>query len=303
MFAVAQGLSWFATPLGQGVAHGLKLAAVAVVAQAVCGMAQNLCRTWLRALIAIAVCIAIALIATPWVTPLLIAAGGLIGLLFVRAPAPPTDGLNQHTDWRTPALCIALFSALLFGLPLIAGQAPVLAVADAFYRAGALVFGGGHVVLPLLDAETVRKGWLAQDQFLAGYGAAQAMPGPLFSFAAFVGAASHKGDPALMSLIALVFIFLPGVLLVSAGLPLWEALKHRPRALGFVAGANAAVVGVLAAALYKPIFVTAVTGWLDLALALAGFAALQLWKAPSWLVVLLLGAAGAALPFLGGIGL
>lgn len=302
MFAAAAGLYWFATPEGQALAHGLKLVAVAVVAHAVFGMARNLCTTWLRWLIALAALAALLSIANAWAQPALIGMGGVIGLLFAwprsapEAPAPPA------LNWRAPAFLFALFLVLLLGLPLVAQHSDnaLLARADAFYRAGALVFGGGHVVLPLLEAETVATGWVSQEQFLAGYGAAQALPGPLFSFAAFLGAAGAAGAaPWAMGLVALICVFLPGLLLVAAGLPLWQALKHGRRALGFVAGANAAVVGVLAAALYDPIFLSSVRDWRDLALAVAGFAALQWLKAPSWAVVLVIGAAGAALSLWG----
>jgi len=186
-----------------------------------------------------------------------------------------------------------LFGALLFGLPFLATLGGPFAIADAFYRAGALVFGGGHVVLPLLEAEAVARGWLGQDPFLAGYGAAQALPGPLFAFAAFLGASGGPMPGVAGGLLALVFVFLPGLLLVAGALPLWERLKAEPRAVGFVSGAGAAVVGVLAAALHNPVFTSAVRGWPDLAIAALGFALLQWAEAPAWLVVLIVGVAGA----------
>lgn len=304
MFAVASGLEWFAGPWGQAVAHGLKLVAVAVVAHAVFNMARALCRTWPRIAIAVAVAAALLAFQLAWLQPAAIALGGLIGLWFATAPAPQTSGLGAPGRFKAAWILTLLFLALLLGLPLLAAAHPLIAIADAFYRAGALVFGGGHVVLPLLEAETVERGWLSADAFLTGYGAAQAVPGPLFTFAAFLGAAGPgSADPAWASLIALIFVFLPGLLLVAAAMPVWDAVKSRPRALAFVAGANAAVVGVLGAALYDPIIASAVAGPRDLALACLGFLALQLLKAPPWSVVLGLGAAGAALSLAANLGL
>jgi chromate transporter len=171
---------------------------------------------------------------------------------------------------------------------------PVFEVADAFYRPGALVFGGGHVVLPLLEDETVGRGWLDRETFLAGYGAAQALPGPLFAFAAFLGAASQTGLPHLAAgLIALAAVFLPGALLDTAALPYWGRLKTRPRANGFVRGANAAVVGVLGAALWDPVITAGILGPRDGAIALAGFAVLQFSRTPSWIVVVAIATLGA----------
>lgn len=305
MIAAAASLYWFATPEGQALAHGLKLVAVAVVAHAVYGIARSLCVTWLRALIAVAALVALLLAANAWTAPALIALGGLVGVAFARVAPAAETGEDAHPRWFGPAALLALFAALLIGLPAAAhvGADPLLARADSFYRAGALVFGGGHVVLPLLEAETVGRGWVDQSQFLAGYGAAQALPGPLFAFAAFLGAAGPGAAPPLAAaLVALAFVFLPGLLLAAACLPLWRFLKRYRWALGFVAGANAAVVGVLAAALYDPIFRSAVQGLGDLALAATGFAALQWLKAPSWAVVLGVGAAGSALSLLGFIG-
>ncbi len=194
---------------------------------------------------------------------------------------------------------MAFFVALLVGLPFLAQLGGPFAIADAFYRAGALVFGGGHVVLPLLEAETVGRGWLGEGDFLAGYGAAQALPGPLFAFAAFLGAAGEPMPEIAGGLLALVFLFLPGLLIVAGASPYWDQLKTRPWAIGVVRGAGAAVVGVLAAALYDPVFTSAVRGSADLAIAAAGFALLQWAKAPAWLVVIVVGAAGAGLVLAG----
>ena len=187
---------------------------------------------------------------------------------------------------------------LLLGLPLLAGVVDNhgLDLVAGFYRAGALVFGGGHVVLPLLEAETVALGWLSPDAFIAGYGAAQAVPGPLFTFAAFLGASATPSPNGLVGAsLALLAIFLPGFLLLVGTLPFWNGLRARPRAQAGMAGANAAVVGILAAALYNPVFVSAVLSPLDFALAATGFVALIAFKAPPWLVVLGLAVAGGAI--------
>lgn len=302
MLAAACGLFLFETRAGAAIAHGLKLVAVAVVAHAVAGMARTLLRTWLRWLIALGALAALLAATSAWAQPAVIAVGGLIGVLFAQAPAPqPAPAARPKLAGA--ALLFAAFLALLIGLPLLAQVSgdPFVDRADAFYRAGALVFGGGHVVLPLLEAETVAPGWVSQEQFLAGYGAAQALPGPLFAFSAFLGAAgSGDAPPWAMGAVALAFVFLPGMLLVAAGLPAWERMKHWPRALTFVTGANAAVVGVLAAAFYNPILSSSVRGWEDALLAALGFVALQWLRAPSWAVVLCVGAAGAALSFWGG---
>jgi chromate transporter len=293
MLAVAYGADTFATPTGQAVAHGLKLVAVAVVAHAVFGMARSLCTDWTTRALAVAATAATLAVATAWAAPAIIAAAGLVCLaLAARAPAAPVPPVAATNPAWAP---LALFAALLVALPLLAPQGGAYAIADAFYRAGALVFGGGHVVLPLLDAETVGRGWLDAEAFLAGYGAAQAVPGPLFTFAAYLGAAGGPMPGWTGGLVALVAVFAPGLLLVLAALPWWERLKAMPRARGFVRGANAAVVGVLAAALWSPVIATGVRGWPDALVAAAGFALLQWAKAPAWLVVILVAGAGMAL--------
>ncbi|MFP5485557.1 MAG: chromate efflux transporter [Gammaproteobacteria bacterium] len=283
-----------------GVLHGLKVAAVAVVAQAVWGMARSLCRGPARLLLMVLAC-ALALLwpgVVGQVGAMLVAA--LAGLaLWGRAgamPAPPSQGgLAAGVRPRTGALLLAVIAALLVLLPLAARAWPQgwLVLADAFYRAGALVFGGGHVVLPLLQAEVVATGWVATDDFLAGYGLAQAVPGPLFTFAAFLGAAAgHGAGGWLGAAVCLVAIFVPAFLLVAGALPFWERLRHNARARAALAGVNAAVVGLLLAALYHPVWTSAIHAPADLALALAAFAALVWARVPPWLVVPLCGAAG-----------
>ena len=283
-----------------GVLHGLKVAAVAVVAQAVWGMARSLCRGPARLLLMVLAC-ALALLwpgVVGQVGAMLVAALAGLGL-WGRAgamPAPPSQGgLAAGVRPRTGALLLAAFAALLVLLPLAARAWPQgwLVLADAFYRAGALVFGGGHVVLPRLQAEVVATGWVATDDFLAGYGLAQAVPGPLFTFAAFLGAAAgHGAGGWLGAAVCLVAIFVPAFLLVAGALPFWERLRHNARARAALAGVNAAVVGLLLAALYHPVWTSAIHAPADLALALAAFAALVWARVPPWLVVPLCGAAG-----------
>lgn len=283
-----------------GVLHGLKVAAVAVVAQAVWGMARSLCRGPARLLLMVLAC-ALALLwpgVVGQVGAMLVAALAGLGL-WGRAgamPVPPSQGgLAAGVRPRTGALLLAAFAALLVLLPLAARAWPQgwLVLADAFYRAGALVFGGGHVVLPRLQAEVVATGWVATDDFLAGYGLAQAVPGPLFTFAAFLGAAAgHGAGGWLGAAVCLVAIFVPAFLLVAGALPFWERLRHNARARAALAGVNAAVVGLLLAALYHPVWTSAIHAPADLALALAAFAALVWARVPPWLVVPLCGAAG-----------
>lgn len=271
-------------PVAVAAVHGLKLAAVAIVAQAVVGMARTLTPDWQRIMIAIGA-VAIVGVAGPFGQVAAIVLGVAAGLVVCRggevAPVAPLDfGVSR----RAGAVCLTAFAVLLAGLPLLRAATGDhgIAVADAFYRSGALVFGGGHVVLPLLRAEVVPPGWIGSDAFLAGYGIIQAMPGPLFSFAAYLGAAIGGVGTALLALLA---VFLPGMLLVVGALPFWAGLRGLPAAAAGLRGANAAVVGILAAALYDPVGIGAVTGWLDLALAAAGFAALVFVQAPPGLVV------------------
>ncbi len=290
-------------PVAQGVLSGLKLVAVAVVAQAVWGMAQSLAPDGQRAGIALmAVAVTIMLGGSAGqVTAILL--GGLAGLLWCRnGVAPARSDMRFSFGPLQGAICLAVFALLLVGLPLLAGVTGWhgLALFDAFYRAGALVFGGGHVVLPLLDAETVASGWVGRDAFLAGYGAAQAVPGPLFTFAAYLGAVGSLSPNGIAgAAIALVAIFLPGLLLVLGVLPFWAMLRDRPWAAAAMRGTNAAVVGLLGAALYDPVWTSAVLEPRDFVLALTGFIALTAWRAPPWLVVLALALAGGAIGYLG----
>jgi chromate transporter len=282
-----------------GWLHGLKVAAVAVVAFAVWGMARTLTPDRERATMAIAA----AIVALAWPSAamqvLIIAAAGLIGWRLLPASAPAARGhLRVPIGRRLGVAAWVLFFGLLIGLPLLNAVRPghVLALVDSFYRAGSLVFGGGHVVLPLLQTAVVPPGWVTNEEFIAGYGAAQAVPGPLFTFAAYLGAVeSPEPNGVAGGLVALVAIFLPSFLMVTGALPLWDALRGRPSFQSVLRGINAAVVGLLLAALYDPVWTSAIESRGDFGLALAAFGLLALWKAPPWLVVLFSALGGAAL--------
>lgn len=288
LFAFAALLPHMAGAAGDAAIHGLKLVALAVVAQGVLGMARQLCPDVPRATIATLAAVAILLSSTAWVQLLAVALGGVAGLAFCRGVQPVAEsglrlGYGPSLGWAL----LTVFALLLIGLPLVAqGRDGLVAVADAFYRAGALVFGGGHVVLPLLEEAVVEPGWISQGEFLAGYGAAQAVPGPMFTLAAYLGARLPGGDGgALGATVALVAIFLPGFLLVAGVLPLWRALAGRPGAARAIAGVNAAVVGLLGAALYDPVWTSAVRGPADVAIALVGFTLLVAWRVSPLVVV------------------
>ncbi|HDR28101.1 chromate efflux transporter [Rhodovulum sp.] len=290
-----------AGPVGGGALAGLEIVAVAIVAQAVWGMARNLCPDRARAAIAVG---AVAVLAFMPGTVGMVAAiglGGLAGLGLGRGAGTTGGGHLAMPVSRGVALgALAVFGAALILLPLVAGHHQALAVIDAFYRAGALVFGGGHVVLPLLEAEVVAPGWVSSDAFLAGYGAAQAVPGPLFTFAAYLGAVLDPAPNGIAgAALALATIFLPGFLLLVGGLPFWDRFRALAQAQSAMQGANAAVVGILAAALHSPVFTGAIGDGRDFALALACFVLLVSWKAPPWAVVILAAAGGVALAFLG----
>ncbi len=292
----ALGIAQHSTALPPGALHGLKVVAVAVVAQAVWGMARNLCSDAARiSVMLIAACVAL-LQTSAWGQVAVISAAALAGLLLFK-PTPPAahDALPVTLSRRVGAMWLSLFVLVLAGLPILAQLIPNqgLAMIDAFYRSGSLVFGGGHVVLPLLQAEVVPTGWVSNDVFLAGYGAAQAMPGPLFTFAAFLGASMSQAPSGwLGGLLCLLAIFAPSFLLVLGALPFWENLRRSPRTQAALAGVNAAVVGLLLAALYQPVWTSAIFSARDFGLALIGLVALMVWKLPPWLVVVGSGALG-----------
>ena len=292
----ALGIARYGTALSPGALHGLKVVAVAVVAQAVWGMARNLCTDVPRiTLMVIAACVAL-LAPSAWAQVAVIFAAGLAGLLlFKPAERVEHDALPITLSRRTGAICLSVFLVLLMGLPLLAELNPDhrVAMVDAFYRAGALVFGGGHVVLPLLQAEVVPTGWVSNEAFLAGYGATQAMPGPLFTFAAFLGASMNVAPSGWAGgVICLMAIFAPSFLLIIGALPFWERLRRNLRAQAALAGVNAAVVGLLLAALYQPVWTSAIIEPQDFCLALVALIALMFAKLPAWLVVVGTGIAG-----------
>lgn len=289
MIAFALGLSRYGSAVAPGALHGLKVVAVAVVAQAVWGMARNLCTDLPRiTLMVIAACVAL-LAPSAWGQVSVIVVAGLAGLaLFKPAQTVGHEGLSITISRRAGMMWLALFFVLLVGLPLLAERVAdqSLAMVDAFYRSGSLVFGGGHVVLPLLQAEVVPSGWVSNETFLAGYGAAQALPGPLFTFAAFLGASMNVSPSGWAAgLICLLAIFAPSFLLVLGALPFWERLRRSARAEAALAGVNAAVVGLLLAALYHPVWTSAILTPRDFGLALVALTALMVWKLPAWLVV------------------
>jgi chromate transporter len=271
------------------VLHGLKLVAVAVVAQAVWSMARNLCPDRPRAALALVAAALLLVVSGSFVQIAALLLGAIGGALMCRnLPAAP--GLPvMPVSLRIAGVALALFLILLVAMPIAGAALPhsVLALAGIFYKAGALVFGGGHVVLPLLRDALVPQGWLNDGTFLAGYGVAQAIPGPLFTFSAYLGAVVAPAGAALLwSAVALIFIFLPGLLVALAGLPVWLWLGHHPTARAALAGINAAVVGVLGAALYNPIWLSAVGNGRDVAIALAGFLMLERWRVPPLAIVI-----------------
>ncbi|WP_110689652.1 chromate efflux transporter [Salinicola endophyticus] len=298
----AAGASTLGGELGQALLHGLKLVAVAVVAHAVWGMAGKLCPDLIRAAIAlIALCLALLLGgAAGQLGAILMGAG--IGLWRCR-PVPmlaSAHPLIPSRRWNLPALIVFLVLLLLLPLMAASGGGAVIAVMAAFYRVGALVFGGGHVVLPLLEAAVVEPGWVTQSVFVTGYGMAQAVPGPLFTFAAYLGAAMAPGTHGwLLAALATVMIFLPGMLLLIGVLPYWERLRASASAQRLIQGTNAAVVGILAAALYDPIWQSAIVAPLDIVLAALGFGLLTRWHWPAWRVVVLLVAAAVGIGLVG----
>lgn len=297
MLGIALGVQALAVTGDEGWLLGLKAAAVAVVAQAVLGMARTLATGLPRASIAVAA-LALVLLAPSAATQVAaIVLGALVGLLWITPGVVPVDTQSGAVPVRRRAALGALLAwvALLLGLPVVAAlvQDPALDLADSFYRAGSLVFGGGHVVLPLLEAETVGTGLVGHGDFLAGYGAAQALPGPLFTFATYLGALVPGQSPVVGAVVATFAIFAPSALLVVAGLPSWERLRGSSRARRALAGAGAAVVGLLAAALYDPVITQGITGAGTLALAALALVALHVWRAPPWVVVA--GASGLGL--------
>jgi chromate transporter len=283
-----------------GWLRGLKAVVVGVVAHAVLSMARRLCPDWPRRAIALLGAVVALGVAGPGGQVGAIALGGLLGWLGLRASVAATGADPGLAPIGRPAaaVCLGVAVGLLGLLPILAAATPAgpVALIDSFYRAGALVFGGGHVVLPLLQAEIVHPGWLSQELFLAGYGAAQAMPGPLFSFAAYVGALAPAGwPPALGAALCLVTLYLPSTLILLGVLPFWERLRRLPGMGGVLAGVGAAVVGLLAAVLIDPVVPTAIRAPGDALLALAAFGLLLWGRFPAWAIVIGCAAGGAML--------
>ncbi|CAM3226037.1 chromate efflux transporter [Sphingomonas zeae] len=299
MLAVASGASRLQGGVAAAAIHGLKLVAIVIVAQAVWGMARSLTPDLRRVTIAVAAALVLGLWggATGQVAAIVI--GGVAGLFLCRdLAASPAEGLPTRVSRRVGMTSLTLFGALLFSLPVMSAALgePGWNLFDIFYRAGALVFGGGHVVLPLLRAELVPTGLMTDDQFLAGYGAAQALPGPLFAIAGYLGPIAAGG--AWGALPAILGVFLPGLLIVIGILPFWSHLRHNPVTRSIVAGVNAAVVGILATALYDPLWTTGIGSLADVAAVGAGLVALMRWHIPPiTLVVAMVGfsAVGATL--------
>ena len=300
----AYGAHSLGGPVGIGLLHGLKLVAVAIVAQAVWGMARTLCPDRERASIAGLAALIVLFLHTSSVSQIgAILAGAVAGLWLCRSTTPASTGsIAVSVSRRVGIVSLVIFFLLLIAPPLLRGfiLPPGVALFDAFYRSGALVFGGGHVVLPLLREAFVMPGWVSDDTFLAGYGAAQAVPGPLFTFAAYLGAVAvappHGVEGAALGLLG---IFLPGMLILLGTLPFWETLRRRTNAQAAMRGINAAVVGLLGAALYDPVWTSSVRSRADFGVALTGFVLLIAWRAPPLFVVLVGALSGVALILFG----
>jgi chromate transporter len=299
MVLFAYGVDAFGGALGSGWLHGLKVVAVAVVAQAVLGMMRTLAPDRERATLAAVAAAIVLAVPGAWSQIGAIMLGGIVGMALPGANAPVNHAALPISVSRwTGAGLLAVFFVLLVGLPLLAAMVPAhgIKLFDAFYRAGSLVFGGGHVVLPLLQASVVPPGWVSNDAFLAGYGAAQAVPGPLFTFSAYLGAVmGPQPNGWAGAALCLVAVFLPSFLLVIGTLPFWDQLRRRPVAQSALRGVNAAVVGLLLAALYNPVWTAGIGGPYDFALAAVCFLLLFMWRTPPWLVVFLSAIAGAAI--------
>jgi chromate transporter len=299
MVLFAYGAGAIGGSLGTGLLHGLKLVAVAIVAQAVWGMARTLCPDRQRASIAALSALLIVFSTSSIAQIGAIALGGVLGLWLCRGAPPPAEGqIRIPVSRRAGLVALTAFFVLLAGLPIAQHltHSSGVALFDAFYRSGALVFGGGHVVLPLLREAFVAPGWVSDDVFLAGYGAAQAVPGPLFTFAAYLGfvvTPSPHGLPG--AALGLFGIFLPGMLILVGALPFWDKFRKRESAQAVMRGVNAAVVGLLGAALYNPLWTTSVKTPGDFGIALVGFVLLTAWRAPPLVVVIVSALGGMAL--------
>ncbi|WP_261845032.1 chromate efflux transporter [Aliamphritea ceti] len=288
MLLFAYCLPYFSGEAGTAAIHGLKIVALAVVAQGVLGMSRQLCPDNTRAAMALLSAAVVLIIGTASVQLLLVGAGAAAGIWLCRDVKPePAAALQLNYGVKFGCTCLAIFALLFAGLPLLSDGNGVVAAIQGFYQAGAMVFGGGHVVLPMLEDAVVAPGWISSEDFLAGYGAAQALPGPMFSLAAYLGSVLPDGLGGVGGgLLAVLSIFLPGFLLLVGCLPLWQKVSQGASAARAIAGVNAVVVGLLGAALYDPIFVSAVTEPVDLAIGVIGFLMLVIWRlSPLWVVL------------------
>ena len=295
----AYGAGALTGPAGTGLLHGLKLVAVAIVAQAVWGMARTMCPDRERASIAVGAALVI-LFSTSSVAQIgAIVFGGIAGLWLCRGTAAVAAGhMTVPVSRGAGIAALTAFFVLLVGLPILRdmGISPGIALFEAFYRSGALVFGGGHVVLPLLRESFVSPGWVSDNTFLAGYGAAQAVPGPLFTFAAYLGTVVSPSPHGVAgAMLGLIGIFLPGILILLGTLPFWDSFRRQSGAQAMMRGVNAAVVGLLGAALYNPVWTSSVNTPGDFGVALVGFVLLTVWRAPPLLVVAISAIGGIAL--------
>jgi len=302
LIVFAAFLPYLSGQIGEAAIHGLKIVAFAVVTHGVLGMLRQLCPDVQRIVIATFATVIILVMGSAIVQLMVVGCGALAGLLFCRdIQQNPDSKFNIPHKTISGLLLLLVFILLLFGLPFLAKvNNGYLSVADAFYRAGALVFGGGHVVLPLLEEYVVSTGWVSQDHFLAGYGASQAVPGPMFSFSAYLGLVfSQNTGGIIAALIALISIFLPGFLLVAGTLPFWRQVSKGVYSARAIAGVNAAVVGILGAALYDPIFITAIKGPIDLSIGIIAFLFLVTFRLSALYTVVWCVAANIGMTLLG----
>jgi len=289
LIGFASALPYLSGAFGAAVIHGLKLVAFAVVADAVWGMSQKLCPDVTRRVIAILATTTLLLMNSAWSQLFVVMTGAIVGIFFCYTSAPENeDQIKVGYGKRLGIVLFIVFVSLLSIVILIPNQSGFQGIAQSFYRVGTLVFGGGHVVLPLLQNATVSSGLVSNESFLVGYGASQAIPGPMFSFAAYIGAViPNVGQVSwLGASIAILTIFLPGFLLITAALPFWQSIAHSQTAAKAIAGVNAAIVGLLAAALYNPIFTSSITNTIDLTIGLTSVVMLINWRLPPLIVVL-----------------
>ena len=291
------GITKYVVNLNAGWLHALKVAAVAIVAQAICAMGVKLCPDKERLFIAVLACAVTLIVPSAWSQVAVIILGGIIGVYFLKNVTQlPHAPMKSVLSKKGGSYLLTVFAFLLIALPFASSltQAQGVKLFDSFYRAGSLVFGGGHVVLPLLQSEVVPSGWVSENLFMAGFGAAQAIPGPLFTFSAYLGAVSTVPPSGwLGALICLIAAFLPSFLLIVGTLPFWEKLREYPDMRFAMLGINAAVVGILMSAFYHPVWTSGILNLKDFALALAAFLFLTLLKAPSWAVFIACAAIGA----------